>query len=607
MLERERERFHDPPDPSAYARFCPAPPALAAIATAIDAPEVRDELARCEEEARYPRAALDAARAAGLSALLATARAHELCALNALCAERDASLAITCGVNALALLPVLAGGSPEQRERVLARVAEGAFASLLLTEAEHGSNLLRIEASAEPGVLVGGAFRPLAGDEEPTHYRLRGEKHFINGAREHELLVALLRTRPAAQDASPLRARGDLSVFWLERDASVVPLRRWRTLPARAADISGLRFEGTLVPAAQRLGPEGSGFGLIRKTLTVSRGGIAALAAGIAARARGLAGSYAARRNLYGAPIRDLGAIAEHLLRLEVAERLAAAVAVRASWAINAQGLGAAATTAIAKFAACELAEEAVDQGARVLGGRALLEELPYARLLRDVRLYGVFDGTRHVMLAELEGRLADEVYRWMRAEGGDDPLAASIAIYGAPGRSLVGALAAGARPSAPLLPERVAALASLAPEEGVPLGPLPAVVEALYALVRAAREAGRWDDDQAARFAAAEVFARLAALAALIELGDPARRTALGVGPLDRPEEERPFVRLAVAWHGADALARLQVLAARLGLAEWEPPSLRKAGGLAGALETLLREEPAARAAARARLATRN
>src|SRR5438067_1180516 len=80
-------------------------------------------------------------------------------------------------------------------------------------------------------------------------------------------------------------ARREFTHCLVERDATVEPLARGRTLPARGADIGGVRFRGTLVPEANAIGGEGEGFPLVQKALSVSRGGIASLASGAASRA----------------------------------------------------------------------------------------------------------------------------------------------------------------------------------------------------------------------------------------------------------------------------------------------------------------------------------
>ena len=195
--------------------------------------------------------------------------------------------------------PTFEIATPEQFEKINARVQAGAFSSLLLSELNHGSNLLANQCRAERGTLdEAGEWIPVEDDEPCTHYRISGEKDLINGANEHDLLFAFLRTRnfEGSQDPraiQPLKARADFSMFWIERQPSIQPLPRWRTLPAQGADISGLDFNGTVVEASRLLGREHGGMTVAQKTLILSRGGVASLASGCLSGARDMAVFYA--------------------------------------------------------------------------------------------------------------------------------------------------------------------------------------------------------------------------------------------------------------------------------------------------------------------------
>lgn len=604
--QAERPRLDVPSDaPTAWERLCPwvlDAERLGALARALDAPEVAASLEADDERASYPHAAVHALRRAGVGQLLAHDPAAPtatslpaLTALNVLTARRSGSLGITVGVNSLALLPVHLAANDELLGRVGALVRGGAFGSMLLTELSHGSNLLRNEVRAERGVLAdGGVFVPVADAAPCTHYRVSGEKDLINGGNEHALLITLARTRPVGGDAAgsgALRALSDFTLLAIERDETTVPLPRWATLPMRGADISGVRFEGTVVPASAVIGREGGGFRVVRRTLTVSRGGIAALAAGTTARAAELARAYARRRDIYGGPILGLGPIAEHLMRVEALERVVAALSLHATGAINAHGAGAAAATAAAKVAGCALAEEAVREGARLLGGRALLADLPYARLMRDVLLYSVFDGTSHVVLDELAALLDGEAFR----RASDQPPAVDAleglrAVHATPPAALLERLRAPAPAWTLPLPEALEALAALPGEQ--PLGGLAGAADALLGVVAALRERAVWRADAGLRFQAAELYAELEGLTAAAALVDPDRRAALGLAPAaGEPELERLVWRFTAGWMGSRLIERVRMLAARAGLADdgWQPRAVAARGGLDGCARDLL------------------
>lgn len=613
----DRERLDVAPTaPTTWERLSPWPDLggarLRTLTAALDEPRLHEALAEDEARGDYPRRAVRALQAAGLAELLVHDEAEParisvalLGLLNVITARRSGSLGITVGVNSLALLPVHIAADPALLRTVGARVRAGAFSSMLLTELPHGSNLLRNDLHAERGRLEGGAFVPVAEGEPCTHYRLAGTKDLINGGTEHDLLITFARTRRAPPDlgaqVSPIRVLSDFTLFVIDRDASTVALPRWRTLPMRAADIAGVRFEDTLVPAERVVGKEGGGFRQVRRTLAVSRGGIACLAVGTLSRAVELAHAYARRRDVYGGPILTLGPIAEHLARVHALDRVAAALSVHAVAALNAHGGGAAVATACAKVAACALAEEGVREGARLLGGRALLEDLPYERLTRDVQLYSVFDGTSHVVLDELAAHVDDEAWRRSQGERFDptQALATLRATHAAPPAPLLERLR-GPSPAWSLpLPETLAALAALPGEQ--PLGGLAGAAEALLALATRLRASGCWKQDGGLRFLVAETYAELEALTAAAALVDPDRRAALGLarvsGAADATLVDRLAWRFAAGWLGTRVIDRVRGIAARAGVpGDWLPPPVAQRGGLDGCAADLLAGHAAVR-----------
>ncbi len=555
-----------------WIRLCPVDvlrdPILAQIAELLAAPMTGHSLHAGQRAGEYPERAVAALRRLGVGRLFAAeADVFRLCGLNALTASVDGTLAITLGVNALALLPVHLGGSPALQRQVFEQVERGAFSSMLLTELAHGSNLLRNQARATA---------------DADGFRLTGEKHLINGATHHDLLISLMRTA-----TSEGVAFGDFTLFAVERDDTVEALPRWPTLPMRGADIAGVRFHGTRVGADAVIGKVGDGFSLVQKTLTLSRGGISGLASGSASGALAIARRYAHERDVYGGPIVGLDAIAEHLVRHAELDLTAAAMAVKAAVAANALGIGAAIHTAAAKLACCALAEEAVDQGRRVVSSRGLLADQPYEPFVRDVLLYGVFDGTSHLMLQELGLRLPQ-----LAKPRQDDPptLPQVAALYAAPTRPL-SALGDQRAPVRHIdLAAHARALAAL--PGALPVAPLLPLADALLGLVRDLRGHRAWSD-QAVRFPLAESLAWLECAFALVELCDPERRAALGLPACPAGQDLGAISRGALADLALRLRGRLLAAAAAAELPVPEDIFSLERG--------LLAERAAARLAARA------
>jgi alkylation response protein AidB-like acyl-CoA dehydrogenase len=544
---------------------------------------VQRQLEEDDAAGRYPRDTLAGLHERGLATLFAEvgpdalATPYHLNALGVLTASRTGSLGITVGVNTLALLPAYIAGTPQQLSEILGRVREGAFSALLLTELAHGSNLLRTEASAEPGALEAeGGFRPLKLDEVPTHYRIRGSKDLINGGTEHDLLFVLLRTRPADEadaNPSPFAGRGALSMFFVPRQAGVNALSQWETLPVRGADIAGVEFD-LVVGSEARLSPEGEGFTLIQKTLAMSRGGVSSLAAGLVASARDHAWLYAQRRNIGKHPIAEFGAIRDHLIRLDALSRIVAAISLRAAAWSNACGQQAALYSGVAKLMGTQLAEEGVEEGRLVHGGRGLLAGLPYERLVRDVLLFGVFDGTRHVMLEELQMRLGRAMRSWQsEKESGRDTVAEARDIYGTAPRSVVEVLRVRCKRKPFPLHAHVRALAKL--PGAVSLDPLAELTDAAFRLVEVVRGNGAWKKDQVVRFELAECYATLESLVALVEVCDPDRRRFVMARAPGFTSLDVLSYRFALRWLSGRVCAQLLTFQATHGLEGRVPEGL--------------------------------
>jgi len=583
---REEERLRliiDAPGLSTWQRFCPQDvwrdPVLRQIENYLDEPASRTLFDENEDSEDYPKVILSRLGELGLAEILSPnagtdrCTTYHMCALNALASRRDTSTAVTLSVNCLGLLPAYLAADPEQLEAISRRIDRGNFAALLLSELSHGSNILRNDARAQRGTLdPKGNFVAVDENEPCTHYQLTGEKHLINGATQHGLLFVCLRTRNFdgydrhSEIKEPMTARSDFTLFWLDRGPGMKPLPRFHTLPARAADISGLRFENCIVEANRVVGREHGGLAVIHKTLMLSRGGVAALAAGCLNRARDLAMAYAQRRNVYGSPIVNLGAISDHLMRIEALNLLTSAISLKATALLNSVGLAASHYTSIAKIMACSLAEEGVREGQRVLGARSLLRELPYERLMRDVNLYGIFDGTSHVMMEELSARLAQEARPFGDGEG-ESTIEQIRSLYMTPPQPVTETLRSFRRPIILPMVEHLKALDGL--PGALSLAPLARTAEALFVLVRLLRESVLWKQDQGTRLAAAELLAMLETSIACIELCDPDRRAALGLPePVEFDESwDRPFYDFAVTWFGSRVVAAVRRLLLRSNL----------------------------------------
>lgn len=361
------------------------PAQFAPIDQLLQAPGRLDALRALEADNSYPQESVD--ELIRLGAMRRFSPDNALCTFNQIAyltaslTRYNTSLGVTIAVNGLALLPVYLAGNADQLALVSEWLKQGKLACLMLSELDAGSNL----------GLIHTRYRAL-----DDAYVLNGSKDLINGAIRHPLSIILARSEQGQQ----------FSLFMNPDGFGHSAQRRWHTTAARGANISGVDIEELSLPRKNLLGPEGAGLNIVRKTLSLSRGGVAFFAAGIAAAAVQRAHAYARQRR-FSFPsgeksLFDFDAITAHLGRQRAYELIAASVAWRSLLRVNDDGIGAAFYTAVSKYLCTTVAEKAVDEGTPVLSARALLQDEPYSQLVADVRLFPIFDGTTHVILDEI-------------------------------------------------------------------------------------------------------------------------------------------------------------------------------------------------------------
>ncbi len=284
------------------------------------------------------------------------------------------------GAHYLGTDAVLIGGSPGQHARWLPRAASGEWlAGFALTEPRGGSHPadLRTRATRE-------------GEGEDAHYRIDGVKHFISNAKEARFLVVFAKTDPDAG------ARG-VSAFVVETDSPGISI----SSPERLMGIQGahafeVAFDGVRVPAANRLGAEGTGFKTAMKVLDNSRLDVAATALGIAEAALADATRWMKERQIGGEPIAGKQGLqwmlADMKLRLE------------ASWGLTLQALALRQAgqpftlqSAMAKLHASEMAGFVADAALQIHGGYGYTREMPLERYVRDARILRIYEGSSEV------------------------------------------------------------------------------------------------------------------------------------------------------------------------------------------------------------------
>jgi acyl-CoA dehydrogenase len=278
--------------------------------------------------------------------------------------------------NILGALPLLLAGSDEQKREWLPPLLDAPIlCSFALTEPNAGSDVSGIQTTATRH-----------GDE----YVLNGSKMFITNAGPAAWLVVF---------ASTDRSKGHrgLTGFVVPTDAEgVVVERHLDKMGQRATDTSALAFQDVKVPLANRLGEEGDGFKIAMMTLDRTRPGTAAGAVGVARAAFDYSVAYSRERVQFGQPI-AMNQGVNFMIADMAAEIEAARLLVwQAAWLVD-LGENATLQSSYAKRFAADTAMKVTTDAVQVFGGYGYMKEYPVEKLMRDAKLYQIYEGTSQI------------------------------------------------------------------------------------------------------------------------------------------------------------------------------------------------------------------
>ena len=288
------------------------------------------------------------------------------------------------GVNGLAILPVLIAGNEAQKKAYCGRLVDGQMASYGLTEPEAGSDVAGIKTTARKN-----------GD----HYILNGSKTFITGA-----TVANFFTVFAYTDIEQ-RYNG-MSCFIIDRDwAGVSVGKPFNKMGQHASDTAELIFEDVKVPTTHLLGEEGKGFLIAMKVFDRSRPPTSAGAVGVAQRALDESIRYAKERVVKGQPIWKHQVIGHMIADMAMEVEAARMLVWKSAWAVDA-GVSNTLYSAFGKAYAADKAMKIATDAVQVLGGYGYMSEYPVEKLMRDAKIYQIYEGTsqiqREIIVREL-------------------------------------------------------------------------------------------------------------------------------------------------------------------------------------------------------------
>ncbi len=284
------------------------------------------------------------------------------------------------GVNSLGMLPILLAGSEDQKTEYGNRMADGDLCAYCVTEPEAGSDVAGILTTAV---------------KEGDEYVLTGNKTFITGATNANFYTVLAYTDPELR-ATKSRHKG-MSFFVVERDWEGVSVGKpFDKLGQHASDTAEVIFDKVRVPSSHLLGEEGKGFYYAMGVFDHSRPSVAAGAVGVAQRAMDEAVQYARERVSMGKPIWQYQAIGHMIADMAMRIEAARLLVWKAAWSVD-SGSKNTTAAAFAKAYAADMAMKVCTDAVQVFGGYGYMSEYPVEKLMRDIKIYQIYEGTSQI------------------------------------------------------------------------------------------------------------------------------------------------------------------------------------------------------------------
>lgn len=249
-------------------------------------------------------------------------------------------------------------------------------ASYCLTEPGSGSDAAALKTKAVKD-----------GDE----YVLNGSKAFISGAGVSDLYVVMVRTGGEGPKgiSTVLVEKGTKGLSFGTNEKKM----GWNAQPTAI-----VTFEDCRIPVSNRVGEEGEGFKFAMMGLDGGRLNIAACSLGTATAALKAALDYANERKAFGKRLNEQQALQFKLADMATELEAARVMLYQAAWKLDHKTPDATRHCAMAKRFVTDVGFNIVNEALQIHGGYGYLKDYPLERMLRDVRVHQILEGTNEIM-----------------------------------------------------------------------------------------------------------------------------------------------------------------------------------------------------------------
>jgi butyryl-CoA dehydrogenase len=304
--------------------------------------------------------------------------------------KADPAFGVAFAVNALGSIPIIVGGTDEQKAKYLPSVAKGeASCAFALSEKFAGSD-------------AGGL--SVMGTKNDDGWLLQGEKKWTTNASRATIITCFAVTDPKSRSRR-------ISAFIVESTDPGYSIKKLENkMGIRAVPVAETIFDNVQLSDDRLLGGKpGLGFKHSMMTLDLARPGVAAQAVGTAAGALELAVTYAGRRKQFGQPIAGFQMIqamlADMAQQTEAARWLTYACAAKA----DAGAKNVTKMAAMAKCFATDVAVKVATDAVQVFGGYGFMEDYPIAKYYRDAKILQIYEGTNQIQRIVIARNLIKE------------------------------------------------------------------------------------------------------------------------------------------------------------------------------------------------------
>ncbi|MFT4954748.1 MAG: alkylation response protein AidB-like acyl-CoA dehydrogenase [Brevundimonas sp.] len=358
--------------------------AIQEAARAFADAELAPHSARWDEEKHFPVDVMKAAAEMGFCGIYA-GEEHGGMALGRVEAagifeelsRGDVSVAAFISIHNMATWMIDGFGSDDLRARyVPSLVSMDKIASYCLTEPGSGSDAAALRTTAV---------------KDGDCYVLNGSKAFISGAGTSDIYVVMARTGGEG-------AKG-ISAFVVDKDTPGLSFgAQEKKMGWNAQPTAIVQFDDCRVPAANLLGKEGDGFRYAMMGLDGGRLNIAACSLGGARLALETAQEYVASRKQFGKALAEFQNTQFKLADMATQLDAARLMVLRGAWAIDTGHAEKTKWCAMAKRLATDACFQIADEALQLHGGYGYLKDYPLERIVRDLRVHRILEGTNEIM-----------------------------------------------------------------------------------------------------------------------------------------------------------------------------------------------------------------